>query len=136
MARTFENQGHPDPNLISPGHNIIEDTAYPSTAELVHKLLHLDKVAIEPTVKGVKQKGWVRIRISWAKAKLTEAHFIYNPKIHRSVLREDSKVRKYGLEAGLPRAIWEWLCGDEEVVSNETANEDCWMRMDDYHLQK
>jgi hypothetical protein len=123
--RTVDYQHTPDRNLIIPGDDITEDQLHPTTAALVAKLMAKlmkpVRAVPEDTLRRVYKEGTVRISLARVKAQLTEAHFIYNPRIHRSVLRNDSKVRRYGLQAGLPRGYWEWLCGDWLV---ETIGED------------
>jgi hypothetical protein len=82
-----------------------------------------DHSAVEPSVNDVKRKGMLRIRLRWVN-QVSEAHFIYNLTIHRSVLRNDSNVRKYGLNTRLPKGRWQWLCGDGDTTATGAESEE------------
>ncbi|KAF2876165.1 hypothetical protein BDV95DRAFT_614898 [Massariosphaeria phaeospora] len=111
-APTFENQGPPKPLL--PDDNVTDPTAFRTVNVLVTKLLDPPYNCVDPIVGGVKMAGRVKIELAWVKRTLTEAHFITNPTLGRSVLRNDSKVRTHGLAAGLPVGFYHWLCGNME----------------------
>ena len=67
--------------------------AWPYVSDLVSDLLDPPNTS-KPSHHGVP--GVMRITLHWVKRKVSEAHFMPNPQLGRSVLRLDSKIRTYG----------------------------------------
>lgn len=87
--------------------------AWVSISELVDKLLENKPI----------KKGRITVKLQWVMAETGEIHFIHDPGQGRSVLRQDSKIRVYGLEAGLPKRYWAWLCGEKVESRKYAANQ-------------
>jgi hypothetical protein len=106
-ARTITHPGNPDASLGRPGEDSISRNGWRRASSLVAAL-------ITPPHKSdyvVNKPDHVVIDMAWVKSVLGEIHFIHDPSLGRSVLRQDSKIRVFGLQEGLPERYWKWLCG-------------------------
>jgi hypothetical protein len=98
--RTITNQGAPDAKLGRRGGDSITRDGWRSCSTLVDLLM--------ATLH--RKPHYVVIELQWAIAQLGEIHLIHHPDLGRSVLKDNSKVRVFGLQEGLPKRYWEWLC--------------------------
>jgi hypothetical protein len=112
--RTITNQGDPDPQLGAFDDDIRDPTAFRDISTLVAALLKLPNSSYRAKDgRGIVRPDRVIVRMAWVKQVVSEKHFIFDPAKGRSVLRGDSKIRTHGLEYGLPKRYYGWLCGEE-----------------------
>ncbi|KAF2266262.1 hypothetical protein CC78DRAFT_578287 [Lojkania enalia] len=57
------------------------------------------------------------ISINWVIGVTGPAHFLFRKEDERFVLVKDSELRLRGVQLGLPRAYYGWLCGDDHEYS-------------------
>ena len=61
-------------------------------------------------------RSTVTLSLVWAIGVCGPEHFEYagDDESNRRVLRQDSALRLEGREKGLPKEIFEWLCGEQD----------------------
>lgn len=79
----------------------------PRVEQHVHTLLHPPPHAF---LHGI-------LSIQWVMGALRMSHFRFRDSDERYVLSPASSVRTEGARLGLPSALMEWLCGDQEEAS-------------------
>jgi hypothetical protein len=132
-ARTFDNQGEPDDNLGALGDNIKDPDEWKSCNYLVGQLMSLPNAMKFPKGPGGEvMQDRVMIKLEWVKKTVTEKHFIFNPAMSRSVLRNDSKLRTHGRMYGLPKQYYDWLCGNAVYGAIFTTKDALWMARSDF----
>ncbi|KAH7073106.1 hypothetical protein BKA63DRAFT_492425 [Paraphoma chrysanthemicola] len=131
--RTFDKQGEPDDDMGAPGDNIKDPDAWKTCEDLVNRLMNLPNAMKNPKGPGGENmQDRVMIKLDWVKKTVTEKHFIFNPALNRSVLRNDSKLRTHGKLYGLPNQYHEWLCGIEVTGAIIVTQNALWMARSDF----
>jgi hypothetical protein len=127
-VRTIDNQGTPDPALGAEDDDICDPDAHRTIQDLV-------KILMNPHKSAYKDAS-VIIKMEWVKRVISEKHFIFDPSKHRSVLRNDSKIRTHGLQYGLPQRYYEWLCGNQVSKTFGGVGTDfVYIKGPDWHVQ-
>jgi hypothetical protein len=86
--------------------------------------------------KSAYKDASIMIKMEWVKRVISEKHFIFDPSKHRSVLRNDSKIRTHGLQYGLPQRYYEWLCGNQVSKTFGGVDTDfVYIKGPDWHVQ-
>jgi hypothetical protein len=133
-VRSIDNQLEPNDDLGVPGDDIKDPDAYRSLADLIDALMVLPKSHNKPKdAKGNVMQDRVQVRLDWVKKTVSEKHFIFDENKHRSVLRNDSKIRTHGKLYGLPKRYYDFLCGNELDASEFKESKDLvWMTREEF----
>ncbi|KAF2003526.1 hypothetical protein P154DRAFT_405346, partial [Amniculicola lignicola CBS 123094] len=91
--------------------DIKDPNAWRTVDDLVTRLLDPPRESYPGPHPGHNFEGMIRIRLQWVKGAVGEQHFRLDTTLGRSVLNDESKLRTYGVEAGLPPMYHKWLCG-------------------------
>jgi hypothetical protein len=97
-----------------PDDNIKDPLAYRTLNDLIITLVYPPAAHLYPKDKhGHMMHDRAQIRVDWVKKTVSEKHFIYDLAKSRCVLRADSKIRTHGMQYGLPKRYYDWLCSNE-----------------------